>query len=75
LENDASIVYFDILVEKESGAADRLPGRIAWNLTAPHGARYGVPKAEIDRWSDERRAQYAKGGASIASNDNLKTDL
>lgn len=33
------------------------------------GLAYGVPKDEVDRWSDERRAQYAKGGAAMAGND------
>ncbi|MEE2785601.1 MAG: glutathione binding-like protein [Pseudomonadota bacterium] len=32
------------------------------------GLSYGVPKDEIDQWSEERKAQYRKGGASIAAN-------
>ena len=32
------------------------------------GLAYGVPKDEIDQWSAERKAQYRKGGASIAAN-------
>jgi GST-like protein len=36
------------------------------------GLAYGVPKDEVDQWSEERKAQYRKSGASIASNDNLK---
>lgn len=39
------------------------------------GLAYGVPKDEIDKWSPERRASYAKGGASIASNDRLRSDV
>ena len=32
------------------------------------GLAYGVPEDEKDQWSAERKAQYAKGGASIAKN-------
>ena len=39
------------------------------------GLAYGVPEDEIDRWSDKRRKSYATGGASIASNDRLRSDL
>ncbi|MBW2293794.1 MAG: glutathione S-transferase C-terminal domain-containing protein [Deltaproteobacteria bacterium] len=39
------------------------------------GLAYGVPEDEIDRWSEKRRAQYAKGGASIAGNEKLRSDL
>ena len=39
------------------------------------GLAYGVPEEEIDRWSPERRAAYQKGGASIASNENLREDV
>ena len=39
------------------------------------GLAYGVPKDEIDRWSPERRASYRKGGAKIASNDQLPSDV
>jgi hypothetical protein len=39
------------------------------------GLAYGVPEDEIDRWSQKRRESYAKGGASIASNDRLRSDL
>jgi GST-like protein len=35
------------------------------------GLAYGVPEDQIDQWSQERKAQYAKGGARIASNDRL----
>ncbi|MEQ8693269.1 MAG: glutathione S-transferase N-terminal domain-containing protein [Pseudomonadales bacterium] len=34
------------------------------------GIAYGVPEDEKDTWSAERKAQYAQGGASIAS-DNV----
>ena len=35
------------------------------------GIAFGVPKDEIDRFSKERRAQYQRGGARIASNQAL----
>lgn len=31
------------------------------------GIAYGVPPREIDRWSEERKAQYRKNGAQIAN--------
>ena len=31
------------------------------------GIAYGVPAGEIDRWSEERKAQYRKNGAQIAN--------
>lgn len=39
------------------------------------GLAYGVPKDEVDQWSDERKAQTTRGGASIASNDNVKKSI
>ncbi len=39
------------------------------------GLAYGVPEDEIDRWSTERRDSYRKGGATIASNERLRSDL
>jgi len=38
------------------------------------GLSYGIPEEEIDQWSEERKARYAKNGATIASNKNLRTD-
>ena len=35
------------------------------------GIAFGVPKAEIDQFSEERKAQYRRGGANIASNRAL----
>ncbi|MBO6555032.1 MAG: glutathione S-transferase C-terminal domain-containing protein [Pseudomonadales bacterium] len=35
------------------------------------GLAFGVPEDEIDQWSEQRKKQYAKSGASIASTDNL----
>ncbi len=39
------------------------------------GLAYGVPEHEIDRWSPERRASYASTGASIASNERLRSEV
>lgn len=39
------------------------------------GISFGVPKDEIDKFSEERRAQYKQNGGSIASNDQLSSDL
>jgi len=39
------------------------------------GISFGVPKEEIDQFSEERKAQYRKSGASIASNDRLPSDI
>lgn len=50
---------------------DRVRGRPG----VSRGLEYGVPKDEVDRWSAERRKQYASGGASIASNDRLRSDV
>ena len=39
------------------------------------GISYGVHKDEIDSWSKERRASYAKNGASIAGNESIKKSI
>ena len=39
------------------------------------GLGYGVPKEEIDQWSEERKARTARSGASIASNEILKNSI
>jgi len=39
------------------------------------GLAYGAQEKEVDQWSEETKARYAKGGASLASNDSLKTEL
>ncbi len=39
------------------------------------GIAYGVPDSEKDQFSADRKASYQRGGASIASNDRLKTDI
>jgi GST-like protein len=35
------------------------------------GLEYGVPKGEVDQWSEDRKAQYRKSGASIAANERI----
>ena len=58
-----------------------LPNVVEWidrvraRPAVERGLSYGVPKDEIDQWSPERKAQYAKGGASIADNRQLRTDV
>ncbi len=39
------------------------------------GLAYGVPKEEIDQWSEARKASTARSGASIASNENVKKSI
>ena len=39
------------------------------------GLGYGIPKDEIDQWSEARKARTARSGASIASNENLKNSI
>lgn len=39
------------------------------------GLAYGVPKEEIDQWSEERKAQTAKSGSSIASNTSIRNSI
>lgn len=39
------------------------------------GIAYGVPKDEIDSWSQERRKAYQNSGSTIADNANIKTVL
>lgn len=39
------------------------------------GLIHGSNKEEVDQWSAAKKAQYAKGGASIANNSNIKTEL
>lgn len=38
------------------------------------GLAFEMPESEIDRWSEERKSSYAQGGASLASNDKLRTE-
>ena len=39
------------------------------------GLSYGVPKDEIDQWSEERKKNYAKGGGQMAANEKLRTTV
>ena len=39
------------------------------------GFAYGVPKEEIDQWSEERKARTAKSGSAIASNKNVEDSI
>lgn len=38
------------------------------------GLSYGIPEEEIDQWSEQRKKDYAKSGATIAANDKLRTE-
>jgi len=38
------------------------------------GLSYGMPEEEIDQWSEERKISYRKSGATIAANENLRTE-
>ncbi|MEM8492424.1 MAG: glutathione binding-like protein [Pseudomonadota bacterium] len=35
------------------------------------GLKYGAPEGETDQWSEETKRRYARGGASIASNESI----
>ncbi len=48
--------------------------RVRARPAVERGLAYGVPKDEIDQWSEERKAQYRKGGSSIASNEKLRSE-
>ena len=53
------------------GWVDRVRARAA----VERGLGYGVPKDEIDQWSEERKVRTARSGASITSNENLKNSI
>ena len=38
------------------------------------GLAYGVPESEIDQWSEDRKAQVAAGGSSMAATSRLNRD-
>jgi len=48
--------------------------RVRARPAVERGLSFGVPKDEIDQWSEERKKQYAKGGASMASNEKLRSE-
>ena len=58
-----------------------IPNLIPWvdrvraRPAVERGLSYGIPKDEIDQWSEERKKSYAKRGASMASNENLRTTV
>ena len=62
-----------ILVECKNVMAwiDRVRARPA----VERGLSYGIPKDEIDQWSERRKKETAASGAIIASNEALKTDV
>ena len=49
--------------------------RVRARPAVERGLSYGVDPAEIDQWSEERKARYAKGGAGMASNESLRTEV
>ena len=49
--------------------------RVRARPAVERGLAYGVPKEEIDQWSEERKARTAKSGSSIASNENVKKSI
>ena len=57
------------------------PNVVAWvdrvraRSGVARGLAYGVPKDEIDQWSEERKAQYRKGGTAIADNKDLPSKV
>lgn len=49
--------------------------RVRARPAVERGLAYGAPKGEIDQWSEATKAQYRKGGASMAGNEKLPDDL
>ena len=49
--------------------------RIQARPPVQRGFAYGVPEDEVNRFSEKRRDEYRKAGASIASNDALRTKV
>lgn len=49
--------------------------RVRARPAVERGLGWGVPKDEIDQWSAERKAAYAKSGARIANNAQLRTEV
>ncbi len=46
--------------------------RVRARPAVERGLAYGVPEGEIDQWSEERKARYRAGGASMASNESIE---
>lgn len=38
------------------------------------GLKYGIAEEEVDSWTEETKARYARLGASMASNEKLRTE-
>ena len=49
--------------------------RVRARPAVERGLSYGMPKDEIDQWSEKRKKETAASGAIIASNQALKTDV
>ena len=49
--------------------------RVRARPAVERGLAYGMPKEEIDQWSAERKANTAKSGSNIASNESLKDSI
>lgn len=49
--------------------------RVRARPAVERGLAYGVPKEEIDQWSEERKARTAKSGSTIASNKNVEDSI
>lgn len=45
--------------------------RVRARPAVERGLRYGFPENEVDQWSEETKARYARGGSSIASNESI----
>ena len=45
--------------------------RVRARPAVERGIGYGAPGEQLDQWSEETKARYARTGASIASNDSL----
>lgn len=45
--------------------------RVRARPAVERGIGYGAPVEQLDQWSEETKARYARTGASIASNDSL----
>ena len=49
--------------------------RVRARPAVERGLGYGVPKEEIDQWSEERKARTAKSGSNMASNKNVRDSI
>ena len=44
-------------------------GRVRARPGVDRGLKYGIPETEVDQWTEETKAKYAKGGCRPASQD------